>query len=217
MRKTMEEARKAVEEARPVALEMLASGRKMMDKGQETTKLSAEILAEARPRLTSLIENADKASKATADALTELDKVLLQAGDAVEENRPVIRRAMADVRESSRNLREMTDRLKREPWLILKKASGTQDLVLLDESARNLARASANMADTVENLRTIVTDPEAAARLQAGRAQDLIEQIRAVYKELEGRREQLEKKLKEVDRKSGGKLLERARESDTPK
>jgi CHASE3 domain sensor protein len=111
----------------------------------------------------------------------------------------------------------MTDRLKREPWLILKKASGTQDLVLLDESARNLARASANMADTVENLRTIVTDPEAAARLQAGRAQDLIDQIRAVYKELEGRREQLEKKLKEVDRKSGGKLLERARESDTPK
>ena len=212
MRKTMAEARKAVEEARPVALEMLASGRKMMDKGQETTKLSAELLAEAKPRLTSLIENADKASKATAEALTELDKVLLQAGEGVEENRPVIRRAMADVRESSRNLREMTDRLKREPWLILKKASGTQDVVLLDESARNLARASADMADAVENLRVIVADPDAAARLEAGRAQDLIDQIRAVYKELESRRGQLEKKLKEVDRKAGGKLLERQRE-----
>jgi ABC-type transporter Mla subunit MlaD len=212
-RRTMEEARKIVEEAHPLALALLESGKKMMDKGQETTRLSAEILAEAKPRLNSLIDNADKAAKATAGTLTELEKLLVETGDTVEENRPVLRRAMLDVRESSRNLREMTDRLKFEPWLLMKKpASGSQDKVLMEQSARNLATASENLATAVEVLKAIATNPEAAAALEAGRAADLMEQIRAVTKQLEERRDQLEKKLKPVERKSGGKPIEAARE-----
>jgi len=213
LRRTMEEARKIAEEARPAALAMLESGKKMMDKGQETTRLTAELVAEAKPRLSSLIENADKAAKATAGTLTELEKLLVETGDTIEENRPVLRRAMLDVRESSRNLREMTDRLKFEPWLLLKKpASGSQDIALMEQSARNLAAASENLAVAVEVLKVIAADPNAAAALQAGRAADLMEQIRAVTKQLEGRRDQLEKKLKPLERKSGGRIQEAVRE-----
>jgi ABC-type transporter Mla subunit MlaD len=211
LRKAMEEARKAVEEIRPAAVAMVDSGRKMMDKGQETTKLSAEILNDAKPHLLSLIENADKAAKATAGTIEELDHLLVEAGDTVEESRPMVRRAMLDLRESSRNLRDMTDRLKFEPWLLMKApAKGSQDVALLDQSARNLASASDNLTVAVEQLKNIAEGN--APDVDAKRIADLMEQMRAVIKKLEERRTELEKKLKPLQRKDGGRVMETVRE-----
>jgi ABC-type transporter Mla subunit MlaD len=192
LRKAMEEARKAVEEIRPAAVAMVDSGRKMMDKGQETTKLSAEILNDAKPHLLSLIENADKAAKATAGTIEELDHLLVEAGDTVEES-------------------DMTDRLKFEPWLLMKApAKGSQDVALLDQSARNLASASDNLTVAVEQLKNIAEGN--APDVDAKRIADLMEQMRAVIKKLEERRTELEKKLKPLQRKDGGRVMETVRE-----
>jgi ABC-type transporter Mla subunit MlaD len=211
LRRAMEETRKAIEEARPATLAMIESGRKMMDKGQETARLSSEFLTEAKPHLLSLIANADKAAKATAGTLEQLDQLLLDASDTIEDSRPMVRKAMLDVRESSRNLRDMTERLKFEPWLIMKSpAKGSQDAVMLDQSARNLAAASDNLTAAVAQLKDIAEGN--AADVDAAKIADLLEQMRTVVKKLDERRNEVEKKLKPLQRKDGGRLMETVRE-----
>jgi ABC-type transporter Mla subunit MlaD len=212
MRKTMEETRKAAEEARPLAVGALDSGKKMFDEGQRVAKETAGLIEEVRPQAASLIANADKAAKATAGALAELEKLVGEAELAVNENRPTLRRAMLDARESTRNLEEMTDRLKREPWLLFKKQSGSQDAAVLDSAARNLRETSENLAVAMGYLQAIAADPESAKRLGKENVEGLLEQVRAACRELQGRRDAIEKKLKEVERKSGGAPLERQRE-----
>lgn len=211
-RASMNEARKTAEELRPEMVGAVGSARKMLESGQAAAGSAAEMLREARPRLLEALDSFRDASRAAATAIGQVEKLLTSAGGALEENRPAIRRAFADAREASRNIRETSERLRREPWLILHKPSGSQDAVLLEAAARSLVEASDNLASSLESLQAIAADPRAAARLGAGRAEDLIDELRAFYRQLEGRRDEVVEKLMKIDRKAGGALLERARE-----
>jgi ABC-type transporter Mla subunit MlaD len=212
-RKAVGEVRATVEDMRPKVVAALDSGKAMIDSGRNAAISAEKLLEESRPRAAALLDDTAAAARAASAALKEMQEFLVKTDDALDENRPALRRAMVDVRESARNFREMTARLKREPWILLKSPRvRDQEAVLVEAAARQLSEATSELAVTAEYLQSLVDDPEAAARLQDERMHDLIKQIRTLHDELQGRRTKVEDKVQELDRKGGGRALEKARE-----
>ncbi len=211
-RTAIAEVRKTVTEVRPKVVAALDSGKKMMESGRKAADSADKLMVAARPKVLAAMDESTTAARAATAALKEMEGLLVETGDTLDENRPAVRRALADLREAGRNFKEMSARLKRQPWLLLKKPRGTQDVILLESAARALGAASADLAASMQYLEKISADPARAARIGGARAGDLIKEIRAIGKELSGRRENIEKKLKELERKGGGRYLKRARE-----
>jgi ABC-type transporter Mla subunit MlaD len=209
----MAEARKTIEELRPRLSSVADKSGAMLDEGNKTMKTANTLLAESKPKVLKLMDEATAAaSKATA-ALKEMESTLYDAGEAIDENRPSIRRAMADMRESSRNFKEMTARLKRAPWLLLKKPRArNQQIVLLESSSRSLAAATQDLAVTIEFMNKVAADPETAERLGGEKAEALLKEIRAIYDEMKGQKQDIEVQVRELKRKTGGKYIEESRE-----
>ena len=161
----------------------------------------------------SVLDETTKAAKSATAALRETEKLLGRSGDALDENRPALRRALADLREAGRNFKDMSSRLKRQPWLLLKKPKKVeQEVALLESATRSLSSAAEDLAVTVEYLEKISRDPASATRVAGAKAGDLIKEIRTLHKELDVRREDLQEKVKEMKRKRGGRYFKRARE-----
>jgi len=211
-RAAIAEVRKTVTEVKPKVVTALDSGKKMMESGRKAAESADKLMAEARPKLLAVLQETATAAKSATAALRETEKLLGSTGEALDENRPAVRRAMNDLREAGRNLKEMSARLKRQPWLLLKKPRGTQDIILLESAARSLAEAGADLAVSMQYLEKISADPARAARVGGKRAEDLIREIRALGEELSGRRDQIQTKIKELERKGGGRYLKKARE-----
>jgi ABC-type transporter Mla subunit MlaD len=205
--------RKTIQEVKPKVVAALDSGKKMMESGRKAADSAEKLMTDARPKLLAVMTDASKAAQEASAALKEVQKLLASTGDSLDENRPAVRRALVDLRESARNFKEMSARIKRAPWLLLKKPKvRDQELVLLEASARSLSAATGDLAVTMEYLKKLAADPEACARLQGDKVQDLIREIRAIYKELDTRKKEVEKKVNALRRKKGGKYLEKARE-----
>jgi len=210
VRKTVQDARKPIQEA--IVDFRAGMGEARTTSGRKAAESADKLLIEARPRVLKLMEDAAAAARAATASLKEVESLMVETGDALDENRPAVRRALGDLRESARNFKEMSARLKRQPWLLLKKPRGSQDAILLAASARSLGEASQDLALTMEYLQKIADDHQAAARLKAVKAQDLLDEIKKLRKELDTRRKKLDVKVKELDRKSGGHLHQRARD-----
>ena len=211
-RQTATAVRETVTEVKPKVVSALESGQKMMEAGRGAAEAADQLLTDARPKAVALLEEARRSAAAATAALTEAQELLLAGGNALDENRPAVRRALGDVREAGRNLKDMSARLKRQPWLLLKKPRGEQDVVLLDAAVRNLAAAGEDLVDTAERMERLAADPETAARLESADVQQILKEIRAIYQDLENRRGDLEQEVKELDRKGGGKLLRKTRD-----
>jgi ABC-type transporter Mla subunit MlaD len=211
-RTAVSEIRKTVQEVKPKVTVALESGRQMMESGRKAAESANRLMNDARPRVLTVMKDASEAARKASSALREVQKLLTATGDSLDENRPSVRRALADLRASARNFKEMSARLKRAPWLLLKKpAVKDQEVVLLESSARSLSAATGDLAVTMEYLRQLAADPDACARLQSGRVRDLLEEIRAIYKELDGRRRESEQEIRELERKKGGRYMRAVR------
>lgn len=211
-RTAVAEVRKTVTEVKPKVIAALEGGKKMMESGREAAESADRLMRQARPKVVKLLEESAGAAKSAQGALGELETLLSETGNTMDENRPAMRRALADLRESARNMKEMSARLKRQPWLLFKKPKGTQDVILLEAAARSLSEATENLTSSMECLNKITADPERAARLGEEETGDLIKEIRSIQMDLEGRKKEVEVKLKELERKKGGGYLKRARE-----
>jgi len=212
-RTAVAEVRKTVQEVKPRVVTALDSGKKMMESGRKAADTADRLMADARPKLLTVMKDASHAAREASRALKEVQGLLAETGDSLDENRPAVRRALADLRESARNFKEMSARIKRAPWLLLKKPRvKNQEIVLLESSARSLSSATQDLAVTMEYLQKLATDPEACARLQGDKVKDLLEEVRRIHEELTGRKKEAETKLRALDRKRGGRYLEDARE-----
>ncbi|MHC4914544.1 MAG: MlaD family protein [Planctomycetota bacterium] len=212
-REAVAQFRKTVDEVKPKVVTALEGGSKMMESGRRAANTADQLMREARPKLNTTLEEFAGAARKATSVLRELEELLASTDDAMDENRPAIRRALTDLRESARNFKEMSSRIKRQPWLLLKKPGvKDQEIVLLEASARSLSAASQDLAVTMEYLNRLASDPEACARLEGEKVQALIREVRGLYEELDGRKKEVEEKVRSLERKKGGKYIEKARE-----
>ncbi len=212
-RSAVSEVRKTIQAVKPKVVAALDSGKKMMESGRKAADSAEKLMTDARPKLLGVMNDASKAAQEASKALLEVQKLLANTGDSLDENRPAVRRAMVDLRESARNFKEMSARIKRAPWLLLKKPRiKDQEVVLLESSARSLSAATQDLAVTMEYLQKLASDPEACARLQGEKVEDLLKEVRKIHEELDGRRKKAEIKIKSLQRKKGGKYLDKSRE-----
>ncbi len=212
-RTTIESIDKTVETVKPKVVSALTSGKAMMESGQKAAQSAERLMDAARPKVVSALEEMASASRKAGLALAEMQSLLVGTGDGLDENRPAIRRALLDFRESARNFKDLSSRVKRQPWLLMKRASvKEQELVVLESASRELASATAELAITSEFLNSVANNPKAVSRLGAERAGELIKAIEKIHQELQKRNTKSEQKLHKLDRKSGGRLLEKARQ-----
>jgi len=205
--------RKTIGEVKPKVVAALDSGKKMMESGRKAAESADKLMTDARPKLLAVLQESATAAKSATSALKEVQKLLAETGDAIDENRPSVRRAMADLRESARNFKEMSSRIKRQPWLLLRRPKvREQEMVLLEASSRALAAATQDLAVTMEYLRKLAADPEACARLQREKVEGLLKEVRTIHEELEGRRDDAKERVEKLLRKKGGKYVEKDRE-----
>jgi ABC-type transporter Mla subunit MlaD len=212
-RTAIAQVRKTIQEVKPKVVAALESGKKMMESGRKAAESADKLMTDSRPKLLAVLEESATAAKNATSALREVQKLLADTGDSIDENRPSVRRALADLRESARNFKEMSSRIKRQPWLLLRRPKvREQEIVLLEASSRALAAATQDLVVTMEYLKKLADDPEACARLQRDKVEGLLKEIRSIHEELEGRRDDAKEKVERLLRKKGGKYVERDRE-----
>ncbi len=198
--------RKTIQEVGPKVVTVLDSGKEMLDSGRKAADSAEKLLAEARTQLNALLRNASGALKTAQELLSE-------AGDALDENRPTARRAIVDLRESLHNIREASARVRRAPWLLFQRPRvRNHEIVLLEASARSLSSATAELTLAMENLRQLAADPDTSIRRQDDKVRDLIKKIRDLHNDLADRKKAVENRVNWIQRKKGGKYLEKARE-----
>jgi ABC-type transporter Mla subunit MlaD len=205
-RTTVAEVRKTVQGIGPKVTSAVESGKKMFDAGRKAAESAEKLLNEVRPQLTLVLRN-------SSETLDEVQDLLFEVGDAMDESRPKVRRALVDLRESLHNIREASSRVRRAPWLLFRTPKRREEeIMLLESSARSLSTATQDLAVAMERLRQLAYDPKAYARFQSNAAQDLLKEVRAIYLELDKRRQKAQTTIRKLQRKRGGRYMERARE-----
>ena len=213
---SMEELRLALRDLRPRANALLESGKGVADKGALVAYDVHKILDANRKTITSLLAKLDEDAALASSAIRRADTLLATLDETVEENRSDLRRTVHDMRWTSRHFKDATDRLRRQPWLLLKRPRKIDEKDTdLYFAARRVAEASEHLDVAMERFEKLLADPGVAERLDAEAVKALLEDVRATFRETAGERDKVEKEvLEELPERARNDLLRSKREKD---
>jgi len=191
-----------VDEHKDTVAKLLKDTGEMMDEIKpridQTTKdwreLSADLnkfFKENKGKLDGIIASVGTAGKSFNDLMEQLSVMLGDFGDALAENRPLIKSTFQDVAEAAANFKVAVERLKRQPWLLIYRPTPAEirEIVLYDIT-RSLLETKATLERSAERLKQL-EGPEAEGR------KDIIETIEKQIQEIS---EQLKRIGKEVEK-----------------
>jgi ABC-type transporter Mla subunit MlaD len=174
----------------------VAEARKVIASMQETIDAN-------RPGVDRIVANVDKASERVAgptldrldDSLADAQKALegvrtlaVELGDLIVEQTPSIRKALANVRLASDQLRLVMTEVRSQPWRLLVRPD-TKELEqqLLYDSARTYAAAVSDLRAATESLEAVARQSDGAPDLDRQSLADLQARLREAFDDYQKR------------------------------
>lgn len=178
------ETRSMIDENRPDVRAAVTNAR---DATSNITAASKEVQAFVDRLNNELTEKAVALLDEAQRAVESAGSVLARADETLVEQRPNIRRAMANARLASDQLRDLAAEVRRSPWRLVYRPNDRElDNELLYDSARLFASAVGDLHSTSEALQTVLdASPDAAPAQQVASLVEALDAAFARYREAE--------------------------------
>lgn len=215
-RSNMDDLRAAVQEIRPQLRSFLESGQRAGERFAAAAEEGRAFLGSNREAVASLVKQLDESARLAGGAARRSEALLTRLDETVAENRSDLRRAVHDLRWTGRHFKDATDRLRRQPWLLLRRPRRIDEKDTdLYFAARRVAEATERLDEALERFERLVAEPGAAERLDAEVVRALLEDVRRTLRETEEERDEVKREvLEELPERARNELLRQKREKD---